>query len=87
MIGELTIDGVHQCFTLEDKVREKKIFGKTAIPPGRYEVTVSFSNHFQKKLPLLMNVPNFEGVRIHSGNTAKDTEGCILVGMTKGRTW
>jgi hypothetical protein len=83
-IGELTIDGVHQCFTLEDKVREEKIFGQTAIPAGRYEVTVSFSNHFKKKLPLLMNVPNFEGVRIHSGNTAKDTEGCILVGMTKG---
>jgi hypothetical protein len=83
-IGELTIDGVHQCFTLEDKVREEKIFGQTAIPAGRYEVTVSFSNHFKKKLPLLLNVPKFEGVRIHSGNTAKDTEGCILVGMTKG---
>jgi hypothetical protein len=83
-IGELTIDGVHQCFTLEDKVRDEKIFGQTAIPAGRYEVTVSFSNHFKKKLPLLMNVPNFEGVRIHPGNTAKDTKGCILVGMTKG---
>jgi hypothetical protein len=84
-IGEMTIDGVHECFTLEDKVRDgEKVFGQTAIPAGRYEVTVSFSNHFQKKLPLLMNVPNFEGVRIHSGNKAKDTEGCILVGMTKG---
>lgn len=83
-IGEMTIDGVHECFTLEDKVRAEKVFGQTAIPAGRYEVTVSFSNHFQKKLPLLMNVPNFEGVRIHTGNTAKDTEGCILVGLTKG---
>ncbi|HEV7425425.1 MAG TPA: DUF5675 family protein [Thermoanaerobaculia bacterium] len=83
-IGELTIDGVHQCFTLEDKVREQKVFGETAIPAGRYEVVVNFSNHFQKMLPELVAVPNFEGVRIHSGNTAKDTEGCILVGVTKG---
>jgi hypothetical protein len=83
-IGELTIDGVHQCFTLEDKVRPEKIFGETAIPAGRYEVVVNFSNHFQKLLPELVSVPNFEGVRIHSGNTAKDTEGCILVGTSKG---
>jgi len=83
-IGELTIDGVHQCFTLEDKVRAEKVFGETAIPAGRYEVVVNFSNHFQKMLPELVSVPNFEGVRIHSGNTAKDTEGCILVGTTKG---
>jgi hypothetical protein len=83
-IGELTIDGEHQCFTLEDKVRPVKVFGETAIPAGRYEVVVNFSNHFQKMLPELVDVPNFEGVRIHSGNTAKDTEGCILVGTTKG---
>jgi hypothetical protein len=83
-IGEMTIDGVHQCFTLEDKVREQKVFGETAIPAGRYEVVVNFSDHFQKMLPELVDVPNFEDVRIHSGNTAKDTEGCILVGMTKG---
>lgn len=83
-IGELTIDGVHQCFTLEDKVREQKVFGQTAIPAGRYEVVVTFSNRFKKLLPELVAVPDFEGVRIHSGNTAKDTEGCILVGMTKG---
>src|SRR5438270_9461386 len=86
-IGELTIDGVHQCFTLEDKVRgpnEPKVFGETAIPAGRYEVVVNFSDHFKKMLPELVAVPNFEGVRIHSGNTDKDTEGCILVGTTKG---
>ena|SRR2546430_2352877 len=83
-IGELTIDGVHQCFTLEDKVRPEKIKGETAIPTGRYQVVVNFSNHFQKMLPELVSVPNFEGVRIHSGNTAKDTEGCILVGTEKG---
>jgi hypothetical protein len=86
-IGELTIDGVHQCFTLEDKVRgesEPKVFGETAIPAGRYEVVVNFSYHFKKMLPELVAVPNFEGVRIHSGNTDKDTEGCILVGKMKG---
>jgi hypothetical protein len=83
-IGELTIDGVHQCFTLEDKVRAEKIFGKTAIPAGRYEVVVNESAHFHKLLPELVDVPSFEGVRIHSGNKAADTEGCILVGRTKG---
>jgi hypothetical protein len=80
----LTIDGVHQCFTLEDKVRPEKIFGLTAIPAGRYEVVVNESAHFHKLLPELVEVPNFEGVRIHSGNKAADTEGCILVGTTKG---
>jgi hypothetical protein len=83
-IGELTIDGVHQCFTLEDKVRQEKIFGQTAIPAGTYEVVVNESAHFHKLLPELVDVPNFEGVRIHSGNKAADTEGCILVGTTKG---
>jgi hypothetical protein len=83
-IGELTIDGVHQCFTLEDKVRPEKIFGQTAIPAGRYEVVVNESAHFHKLLPELVDVPNFEGVRIHSGNKPADTEGCILVGRTKG---
>jgi len=83
-IGELTIDGVHQCFTLEDKVRPVKIFGQTAIPAGRYEVVVNESAHFHKLLPELVNVPDFEGVRIHSGNKPADTEGCILVGRTKG---
>jgi len=83
-IGELTINGVHQCFTLEDKVRPVKIFGQTAIPAGRYEVVVNESAHFHKLLPELVNVPDFEGVRIHSGNKPADTEGCILVGRTKG---
>jgi hypothetical protein len=83
-IGELSVDGQFECFTLEDKVRPFKIHGQTAIPAGTYEVTINFSNKFKKDLPELLNVPNFEGIRIHSGNTSADTEGCILVGKTKG---
>ena len=83
-IGELSVNGAFECFTLEDKVRPIKIKGETAIPAGTYEVAVTFSNKFQKFLPLLLDVPNFDGIRIHTGNTAKDTLGCILVGQGKG---
>lgn len=83
-IGELSVNGVFECFTLEDKVRPVKLKGETAIPAGTYEVAVTFSNKFQKFLPLLMDVPNFDGIRIHPGNTPKDTLGCILVGQGKG---
>ena len=83
-IGELSVNGAFECFTLEDKVRPVKIKGETAIPGGTYEVAVTFSNKFQKFLPLLLDVPNFDGIRIHTGNTAKDTLGCILVGQGKG---
>src|SRR6185295_19251922 len=83
-IGELFINGVFECFTLEDKVRPVKIKGETAIPAGTYEIVVSFSDRFKHFLPLLLNVPNFDGIRIHPGNTAADTLGCILVGQGKG---
>lgn len=81
-IGDLTLDGVAECHTLEPVVRAPgvKIFGKTAIPAGRYRVILDYSPHFARYLPHLLDVPNFAGVRIHSGNTAADTEGCILTG-------
>ena len=82
-IGKLYIDGQYFCDTLEDTVREKKIAGKTAIPEGTYQVIVNRSPKFKRDLPLLLDVPNFEGIRIHRGNTVKDTSGCILVGENK----
>ncbi len=87
-IGKLLIDGVFECYTLEDVVRPigEKVFGETAIPYGEYDVIITYSPHFQRDLPLLLSVPNFEGVRIHPGNTAADTEGCLLVGLERTGT-
>lgn len=82
-IGQLFVDGVFECFTLEDVEREVKIKNITAIPKGKYKVVITPSNRFKRNLPLLLYVPNYEGVRIHSGNVSADTEGCILVGETK----
>lgn len=85
-IGEMTVDGVFECYTLEDKERllkSRKVFGATAIPLGRYEVIINWSNAFKCYLPLLLNVKGYQGVRIHWGNTDKDTLGCILVGSRK----
>ena len=90
-IGALYVNGTFQCFTLEDQVRELpgvpveqwKIPGKTAIPASEYRVTVDFSNRFQRNMLHILDVPGFDGIRIHAGNTAADTEGCILVGQTK----
>ena len=93
-IGKLYIDGKYFCDTLEDTVRdtnksgkfdngEKKIKGKTAIPYGTYEIKWTYSPRFKKYTPQIMNVPSFEGIRIHSGNSSTDTEGCLLLGENK----
>lgn len=84
-IGKLYIDGKYFCDTLEDVVRPagQKVYGKTAIPYGTYKCVLSKSTRFKKVLPELLNVPMFSGVRIHSGNTHEDTEGCLLVGENK----
>lgn len=84
-IGTLSVNGVFECYTLEDVERDTKVFGETAIPKGTYEVVLTQSPRFKRVLPLLVGVPNYSGVRIHPGNTAKDTEGCILVGTSQGK--
>lgn len=84
--GNLYLDGHFECFTLEDTLRADgvKIFGETCIPFGQYNVTIDWSNRFGRLLPLVHDVKNFVGIRIHPGNSAKDTEGCILVGTERG---
>lgn len=84
-IGKLYIDGAYFCDTLEDTVRPDgvKIYGKTAIPAGTYKVKKTWSPRFKKKLPEILNVKGFTGVRIHAGNKSTDTEGCVLLGLNK----
>ena len=93
-IGNLYIDGSFFSNTLEDKNRdvnkngkfdnsEAKVYAETCIPFGTYKVIVTMSPKFKRELPRLLNVPSFEGILIHRGNTAKDSAGCILVGENK----
>lgn len=93
-IGKLYVDDAYFCDTLEDTVRdinksgkfdngEQKIKGKTAIPYGTYEIKWTYSPRFKKYTPQLMNVPSFEGIRVHAGNTSADTEGCLILGENK----
>lgn len=89
-IGELYVDGSgRECFILEDTVREEgpKVYGRTAIPAGSYRVIITPSPRFRRELPLLVNVPGFEGIRIHIGNKPEDTEGCLLPGKTRSTDW
>lgn len=90
-LGKLSINGEEKYFTVEDKDRDLenggvKVKGQTAIPKGTYKVDITFSPKYKKKMPILLNVPQFTGVRIHSGNDIDDTEGCILVGMSRNET-
>lgn len=84
-IGDLSVDGGFFCKTLEDADRQlecggEKVYGKTAIPRGNYDVILDWSQRFKSVMPHILNVPGFEGVRIHAGNKPEDTEGCVLVG-------
>lgn len=94
-IGHLYVNGDYYCDTLEDtdrgltddmseeEIKRIKIYGKTAIPTGRYKVEVTYSPKFKRYLPILLNTKCFSGIRIHSGNTPEDTLGCLLVGFNK----
>lgn len=106
-IGKMYVDGIYECDTLEDKVRdynkdgdlldggETKVYGRTAIPYGKYEVTMKVqSPKYSKRasylwcggyLPRLINVPHFDGILIHAGNNSSHTDGCLLVGENKAK--
>ena len=94
-IGKLYVDGKYFCDVLEDKDRgldssmteseilKKKVKGQTAIPTGHYVINITYSPKYKRMMPLLLDVKGFSGIRIHSGNTAKNTEGCLIVGKNK----
>lgn len=105
-IGQLFIDGQYFCDTCEDtdrgldqmmdvpEILKRKIQNETAIPTGVYTVRFTYSPRFKRLMPQIENVKGFSGVRIHAGNTAKDTEGCVLLGkntikggVTNSRAW
>lgn len=91
-ISRFFVNNERWCEALEDtdrglktsmpttEIKAKKVYGKTAIPSGKYQVTLTYSPKFKKYLPLVNDVPCFSGIRFHAGNTAKDSEGCILLG-------
>lgn len=89
--GELYVNGVYFCKTLEDTNRdlnkngqfdnsEKKVYGETCIPYGKYKVILSYSPKFKRELPEILEVPDFQGIRVHRGNKISDTLGCVLCG-------
>lgn len=94
-IGKLYVDGKYLCDTIEDKDRgldnsmtaneilRRKVKGQTAIPTGHYNIDITYSPKYKRMMPLLLDVKGFSGIRIHSGNTSKDTEGCLIVGKNK----
>lgn len=94
-IGKLYINNEYFSDVLEDpdrglqdtmsiqEIQQLKVKGNTCIPYGTYDITITYSPKFKKRLPLINNVKGFEGIRIHSGNTSKDTEGCLLLGFNK----
>lgn len=104
--GKRFTDGKNYCNALEDtdrgltsdmtvdQILKRKVYGQTAIPRGEYIITITYSPAFSRLLPLVNTVKGFTGVRIHSGNSAKDTYGCVLIGrnnvvgqVTNSRYW
>ena len=95
-VGRLYVNNEFFSNTLEDKIidknknrifdnGEKKVYGESAIPYGKYKVVYNYSPKFGRNLPRLLDVPHFEGILIHPGNTAKDSFGCILVGKNTSK--
>ena len=96
-IGNVYIDGEFFCNSMEDRDRglhqymsvgeidQLKVYGETAIPDGDYKVTITYSPKYKRDMPQVMNVKGFQGIRIHSGNTAEDSLGCILLGENKAK--
>lgn len=84
-IGKMYLNGEYFCDTLEDAIRPVKIPNETAIPAGTYKVEVTYSPRFKRNLPLLVDVPNYTGIRIHEGSNKDHTSGCILVGFNTSK--
>ena len=84
-IGKMYLNGEYFCDTLEDAIRPVKIPNETAIPAGTYKVEVTYSPRFKRNLPLLIDVPNYTGIRIHNGSNKDHTSGCILVGFNTSK--
>lgn len=94
-IGHLLIDGEYYCDVIEDRIRDRnadgdlddqdegKVYGETAIPYGTYDIELTYSPKFKRVLPMLKGVRHFTGIRIHRGNTAEDSYGCLIVGENK----
>ena len=94
-ISALTVDGDYLCEVVEDQdrglkdsdslthIQNVKVYGKTAIPTGLYEIDLTMSHKFQRVLPLFKDVKGFTGIRLHRGNTDEDSEGCLLPGENK----
>ena len=94
-IGKLFINDEYFCDTIEDidrglkssmsveYIKKKKVYAETAIPTGTYKIEMTYSSKFKRILPLLVDVKGFSGIRIHRGNTDKDSSGCIIIGENK----
>ena len=88
-LGKLYINKEFFCDTIEDKYRdlskEKKVYGETCIPFGTYKVIINMSPKYKRLMPRLLDVPHFDGILIHNGNTEQDSAGCVIVGQRSGQ--